>query len=129
MRKINEIIIHCSDTPTDRNVRAKDIDYWHKQRGWKGIGYHFVITIDGTIECGRMVDEVGAHCEGHNTRSVGICLIGCGDYTSEQYTALEKLLRSLKEQFTGIRIYGHNSFSPKTCPNFNVTEFLIKKHI
>lgn len=52
MRKITSIIIHCADTPNGKEFHAADIDRWHKERGWQGIGYHWVITIDGTVEAG-----------------------------------------------------------------------------
>ena len=76
MRNVNEIIIHCSATPEGRNFKASDIDHWHRQRGFKKIGYHYVIDLDGTIEVGRDEDEIGAHCVGHNRESLGICYIG-----------------------------------------------------
>ena len=76
MRKINKIIVHCSATPEGRNVSAATIDKWHKERGWSGIGYHYVVKLDGSIEYGRMVDKVGDHCKGHNKSSIGICYIG-----------------------------------------------------
>ncbi|MDD7726846.1 MAG: N-acetylmuramoyl-L-alanine amidase, partial [Bacteroidales bacterium] len=76
MRKINEIIIHCSDTPAGEDFSAADIDRWHKERGWSCIGYHYVVRLDGTIEKGRDLSRAGAHCAGHNANSIGVCYIG-----------------------------------------------------
>ena len=76
MRKITEIIIHCADTPEGRNDKAADIDRWHKAQGWHGIGYHYVIDLDGTIEPARDLEKAGAHCTGHNADSIGIVYIG-----------------------------------------------------
>ncbi len=76
MRKIKEIIIHCSATREGRNYTVADIDRWHRERGFFCIGYHFVIYRDGSIHVGRSVEEVGAHCKGHNTVSIGVCYIG-----------------------------------------------------
>ena len=76
MRQINEIIIHCSATKEGLNFNANDIDRWHKQRGFKRIGYHFVILNDGTIQQGRELASIGAHCTNHNAHSIGICYIG-----------------------------------------------------
>ena len=70
------IIIHCSATPPSMDVGAKEIDKWHRQRGWRKIGYHYVITRDGDIQEGRELDEIGAHCRGLNSTSVGVCLVG-----------------------------------------------------
>ena len=75
MRKIKEIIIHCSATKEGRNYTVADIDRWHRERGFFCIGYHFVIYRDGSIHVGRSVEEVGAHCKGHNTVSTGVCYI------------------------------------------------------
>ena len=72
MRRIDEIIIHCSATVEGKAFYAKDIDKWHKARGWKGIGYHYVIDLDGKVEKGRPVEQIGAHCTNHNKYSIGI---------------------------------------------------------
>lgn len=137
MRTINEIIIHCSATEEGKNYHASDIDRWHKQRGFKKIGYHFVIDIDGKIERGRRLYEVGAHCEGHNKNSIGICYIGglrngkpADTRTEAQKVALEIVIASLCTMFPNVdRICGHNDYSSKACPCFNVQreygEFLL----
>ena len=62
MRKITDIIIHCSATVEGVNVSAATIDMWHRKRGFNSIGYHYVIGIDGTIQSGRPVSVAGAHC-------------------------------------------------------------------
>lgn len=75
MRRIDEIIVHCSATPRGRRVTAKDIDGWHRERGFRCIGYHYVIGLDGEVE-ERAESEAGAHCKGHNARSIGVCYVG-----------------------------------------------------
>ena len=55
---------------------AKTIHGWHLNNGWSGIGYHFVVRKNGTIERGRPIDKVGAHCTGHNSNTIGICFEG-----------------------------------------------------
>ena len=72
MREIDKIIVHCSATKEGVDVSASTIDSWHKERGWRGIGYHYVIALDGKIEYGRNVNETGAHVRNHNRRSIGI---------------------------------------------------------
>lgn len=128
-RIITEIIIHCSATPEYKNYTAADIRRWHKQQGWSDIGYHFVIQLDGTIEEGRHVDVVGAHCNGHNQRSIGVCYIGgvAADgrtpkdtRTELQKNALLSLLIDLKGMYPGATIYGHHDFDKgKACPSFD----------
>ena len=75
-RNIRYLVVHCSATPEGRDHTAKDIDLWHRQRGFEGIGYNYVIRLDGTIELGRDVNKIPAHVEGHNKDSIGICYIG-----------------------------------------------------
>lgn len=128
MRAIKEIIIHCADTPEGRDDKAADIDRWHKQRGFDRIGYHYVIDLDGTIEYGREQDCIGAHCQGHNTNSIGICYIGGADRdtlkpkdtrTDEQKASLVLLLKYLRQRYPDAKIYGHRDFSDKPCPCFD----------
>ena len=128
MRTINEIIIHCADTPAGRDNTAQDITRWHKDRGFRTIGYHYVIYRDGSIHTGRPVQEIGAHCKGHNAHSIGICYIGGKSAdgkrhedtrTPEQKEALLSLLRQLKAQYPNATVYGHRDFSSKPCPCFD----------
>ncbi len=121
---INKIVVHCSDTPTGRDVTAAEIHKWHKDRGWDGIGYHYVIRIDGTVENGRPEYWKGAHASGHNKDSIGICLIGQGDYTDKQEMSLIDLIANIKARYKGIKIIGHNEVSKKLCPMFNVQKWL-----
>lgn len=131
MRKINEIIVHCSATPEGRNVSAAEIDRWHRQRGFNCIGYHFVVGLDGTVEIGRAIDKIGAHCLKHNAHSVGVCYIGGVEKdgktpkdtrTEAQKTALRSIIRRLKRQFPGSVVHGHRDFANKACPCFDATK-------
>ena len=128
MRKITEIIVHCSATPEGQNFTVEDIDRWHKQKGWQGIGYHYVIYLDGSVHKGRNEEVIGAHCLGHNAYSIGVCYIGGLDKwtkahkdtrTDAQKRALIDLLKSLKEKYPNAIIYGHRDFSKKDCPCFD----------
>ena len=76
MREINKIVVHCSATQEGKNISAATIDKWHKKRGWRGIGYHYVIALDGSMEYGRPVEQIGAHVKGMNKNSIGIVYIG-----------------------------------------------------
>lgn len=130
MRKIAEIIIHCSATLEGKDYTVADIDRWHKAKGWKGIGYHFVIYRDGSIHVGRSKSEVGAHCAGHNTISIGICYIGGlstdgkpkDTRTPQQKDSLLALIEQLKEEFPNATLHGHNEFANKACPCFDVSK-------
>lgn len=130
MRQITEIIIHCSATPIGKNYTVEDIDKWHKAKGWKGIGYHYVIYLDGSVHKGRPEEEIGAHCKGHNSNSIGICYIGGLDEfgepedtrTDKQKEALIVLLKALKTKYPAATIHGHREFAAKACPCFDAKE-------
>lgn len=130
MRKIDKIIVHCSDTPEGRNDTAEDIRRWHKARGFNDIGYHYVIDLDGTIEAGRDIGVAGAHTQGQNATSIGICYIGGADVdmkpkdtrTDAQKASLALLIRFLKSKYKGATVFGHKDFAPKACPCFDAKD-------
>ena len=127
-RYIDKIVVHCSATPEGRDVSAATIDEWHKARGWSGIGYHFVVALDGNIEYGRDLNKTGAHVKGYNKSSIGICYIGGLDSvsktakdtrTSEQKESLLDLIKTLKKLHPSAVVHGHNEFSSKACPCYD----------
>lgn len=130
MRNINLIIIHCSATKEGQNFHLKDIDRWHREKGYKKVGYHYVIDLDGTVEKGRDESEIGAHCQGKNKNSIGICYVGGLDIngkpkdtrTNEQKEALWNLLRELLIKYPKATIHGHRDFANKACPSFDVSK-------
>ena len=131
MRKITEIIVHCSATPEGKDFNVADITRWHKARKFVTIGYHYVIYRNGEVHNGRPERQVGAHCTGHNSYSIGVCYIGGvakdgktpkDTRTSAQKLALERLLKHLKERFPNATIRGHRDFAAKACPSFDATE-------
>lgn len=130
MRNITEIIIHCADTPNGKEFHNTDIDRWHKERGWQMIGYHWVIAIDGTVEAGRIPEMIGSHAEGHNARSLGICLIGKDKFTPAQWNSLKALVGGLVKEFN-CPVIGHYEVAKngKTCPNFDVSVWITNEYI
>ena len=133
MRVIRLIIIHCSAVRPWQVSGQQEIDRWHRQQGWNGCGYHYVVRRDGTIETGRPLEMVGAHCVHHNQHSIGVCYEGGLDAdgltadtrTKIQKVAMRQLLEKLHEQFPKAIIAGHNVFVPtKDCPCFDaVSEY------
>lgn len=141
-KRTDLIVVHVSATPPDRDIGAQEIDEMHRARGWRGIGYHYVIRRDGRVEQGRPENQVGAHVAGWNSVSLGVCLVGGVDAdgrpqdsrTAAQTAALEKLLRALVGRYPGATICGHRDLSPdrdgdgaiepheylKACPCFDV---------
>lgn len=141
--KISNIIIHCSDS---RFGSASLVEKWHNERGFNGIGYHFVIlngkvnsrnyfcSLDGSVEPGRSTDVQGAHCEGNNHNSIGICLIGKDQFTGAQVDSLLRLCAELLQIYglSPAAVIGHcetdsGRLQGKTCPNFDVS--LIRKKL
>lgn len=152
---IDAIVIHCSATREGVDVRASDIDKWHKERGWSMIGYNYVIDLDGTVEVGRPLSMSGAHCadkgfsgKSYNLHSIGICYVGGLDKnghskdtrTDAQKLSMHKLVMELIEKYPITDVLGHRDASPdkngdgvitknewvKTCPCFDVrSEFPI----
>jgi len=131
MRLVKEIIIHCSATREGQQVSVDTIRDWHLAKGWNDIGYHFYIDLDGTINKGRDIDKIGAHCKGHNRNSIGICYCGGVEAdgktpkdtrTQEQKDSLLNVLKTLKAMYPEAVIYSHNEFAAKACPSFDATE-------
>lgn len=152
---IDAIVIHCSATRAGQDVRASDIDKWHKERGFKMIGYHFVIDLDGTVEIGRPLTMDGAHCntagtsgKSYNKHSIGICIVGGLDEngnpadtrTDAQKLSCANLIAQLEMEYNIVDVLGHRDASPdlngdgqitknewiKMCPCFDVrSEFPI----
>ena len=144
MRNLTEIIIHTSATAdgwmADKPIADKvaEIDRWHRDRGWSGIGYHYVIDRNGAVASGRALERDGAHVKGHNKGTVGICLVGgatssatdrfADNYTPQQDEALRKLIGDLQRTYRGIKkITGHNQYAAKACPGFDVPRWLARK--
>lgn len=133
LKSVKKIIIHCSASDFGD---AATIDRWHKERGWDRIGYHYVIlngvrvaragykpSEDGLLETGRDERTMGAHCYGHNSESLGICIVGNKDFTPAQLRTLGEICRSLMKRYglTAKDVYGHCEFEPhKTCPNIDM---------
>lgn len=181
MRPINSIVIHCSASPNDdslfrgqvgqANFRnpVQTIDAWHAKRGfhradeWRkrqepglaAIGYHYVIDRAGLVWSGRHVDEVGAHAQGFNAKSIGICLVGLDQFSPAQWVSLAHLVTAevacqtgrngpadrrdpllpaacaAWAQQRGLRIVGHRDLPDvrKTCPNFDVAAWLANQMV
>ncbi len=130
-RSTNFLVIHCSATRPSQDIDAATIRKWHRANGWVDIGYHYVIKRDGTVERGRPEDVVGAHVAGHNSTSIGICLVGGvtekdhrepeNNFTEAQFEALRKLLTDLRTRYPKAIIQGHRDFPrvAKACPSFD----------
>lgn len=126
-RKINRLIVHCSASPEGRNDTIADIKRWHLDRGYRDVGYHYVIHLDGSIHKGRDESVMGAHVQGYNRDSIGVCYIGGIDLqkrpkdtrTDAQKASLLNILTELKAKYPNATIHGHREFANKACPSFD----------
>ena len=129
--KIRFLVVHCSDTENNKDISALDIHKMHLSFGWDGIGYHKIICRSGKIENGRPEYWIGAHVKGYNEISLGVCLIGRDRFTNQQFSSLEKVLRSWKLLYPETDIVGHCSFrnTDKTCPNFDIENWCKNRNL
>ncbi len=136
-RRIDMIVVHCSDSKDEMEFRAVDIEAWHRARAETGepwswyldadnkpkyIGYHYVVCRDGMVEDGRPISKIGNHAKGVNKNSIGICWIGKSLMAPLQKQHLIDLVAHLcvVHGLSTNDVYGHCQFSQtKTCPNFN----------
>ena len=139
-QKTKYIVIHCSQTRPSQKIGVKEIDRWHRERGWLKVGYARVIKRDGTVEQGRDDDELQAHVKNYNHISTSVCVVGGAkeenwklgedNFTSEEWESLKKVLEELVIKYPEARIVGHYELDErKTCPNFNVREYLLNEDI
>lgn len=145
-REISEVVVHWSATYINQNIGAEEIDQWHKARDFSGIGYHYVIRRDGSLQRGRPLNEIGAHAKtgDHNNFSVGICLVGgynCASGTKNpdqfanstsvnnaQWASLKNFLRAFYSIHPGGQVWGHNDTDPdnKIDPGISMENFVFK---
>ncbi|RWO57177.1 MAG: N-acetylmuramoyl-L-alanine amidase [Mesorhizobium sp.] len=129
MRPINELIWHCTATPEGREISVKEIDAWHRARGWSGIGYHKVVHLDGTVSDGRPEAQIGAHVAGRNSGTIGYVYVGGlakdaktpkDTRTEAQKATMMALTRAAIAKYGLKRVSGHNQYASKACPSFDV---------
>jgi N-acetylmuramoyl-L-alanine amidase len=133
-RRINSIVIHCTATPPHMDIGVPTVRKWHvEERGWSDIGYHFLVTRDGTVCVGRPLSRAGAHAKGHNADSIGVCYVGGVDEnmkpqdnrTEAQASAMYDLICELTTRFHVTDVLGHCDLPrvTKACPSFNVRQW------
>jgi hypothetical protein len=138
---VDEIVVHCSATRPDWMVNASfaarvaEIRRWHmRDRGWRDIGYHWVIDRDGALAAGRPESAIGAGVIGHNAGVLHLCLLGghggaasdpfARHFTPAQDRALRALIAQIRLRTPIARVSGHNEWAAKACPCFPVPAWL-----
>lgn len=139
-KETTHLVIHCSATRPSQDIGVKEIDRWHRARGFFKIGYHLVIRRDGTVEVGRKIEEIGAHCKdgGMNRCAIGICLVGGvseadvkvaeDNFTKAQKVSLFGVIKQLRTEHSGLTILGHRDVPGvrKDCPSFDVSAWMLE---
>lgn len=121
-RPVTRVFIHCSASDRPEHDSAAVIDRWHREKGWAGIGYHFFIRKDGTLEAGRDLERIPAAQEGNNIGTIAICLHGLDvtKFTEAQFSTLRGLCLDIDEAYRGaLTFHGHREVARKECPVFD----------
>ena len=146
-RSVTEVVVHWAGTYTNQDIGAEEIHEWHKQRGWSGIGYHFVIRRDGRLQRGRPLNKQGAHAgdNGHNKYSIGITFaagyncpsgtknpnkfISADSITVAQMKTFDMFMSSFYKVWPGGQAFGHvdTDNKGKLDPGFSVPEYVLSK--
>ena len=124
---IKYLVIHHSGTDVDSS--AQDIARYHVDvLGWPGIGYHYVVRWDGTIEQTLSPHIISYNVAGRNHEVLGICCPG--DYTNQpgraaQVGAKDWLVDMLLTTILpNRRVLGHRQIAlpdhPTACPGMLV---------
>jgi hypothetical protein len=142
MRDLKMIVVHCSATREGVDYDVESIRKWHIARGFRDIGYHFVIGLDGRVHKGRPIEQSGAHAKGYNSESIAICYVGGLDTNNKakdtrtiaQIHALRNIVDVLQIIYGNMELKGHRDLSVdlngdgvitpnewlKSCPCFDV---------
>lgn len=123
-----EIILHHAEAS---HASVEDINQWHLERGWAGIGYNYYVRKDGTIWRGRPEWAVGAHAKGHNDKSIGICCEGA--YMTEtmpaaQLAALKALICDIMSRYGKLKLLRHKDVNETDCPGTNFPWTEVQKY-
>ena len=143
-REVTEIVVHWTETPTNKNIGSEEINKIHLESGLNGIGYHYVIRRDGSLQRGRPINIQGEHApvNKHNERSIGIVFVGginvpsgtsnlenfisVQSLTRSQFNTFDHLCRAFFARFPGGQAVGHNDIDPiEDDPGFNVREYVL----
>lgn len=142
-RDITEVVVHWSETPTNKNIGSEELNDIHLEAGLNGIGYHYIIRRDGSLQRGRPVNLQGQHASnnGHDSRSIAIVFIGGINVPSEtrnledfisvrsltrsQFNTFDHFCRAFYAVWPGGQILGHSDIdSLANDPGFDVRAYV-----
>lgn len=142
-REVTELVVHWTETPTNKNIGSEELNDLHVAFGLDGLGYHYVIRRDGTLQRGRPVNIIGQHAptNNHDQRSIGIVFVGginapsgtpnldsfisAQSLTRSQLNTFDHICRAFYAVFPGGQIIGHSEIDEDEFdPGFSVTEYV-----
>jgi hypothetical protein len=138
---VREIILHFSAIQPERmgnaplSAKLAEIRRWHmRDRGWRNIGYHWLIDFDGQRAAGRPEIDIGAHVVDHNQGTIGVCLIGghgadadnkfAEHFISAQARTVRGLIAGIRSRTQLATVTGHNTYAAKSCPGVRVAGWI-----
>jgi hypothetical protein len=141
-RQITEMVVHWTETQTNKNLSSEDINKYHLEIGLDGIGYHYVIQRDGSLQRGRPINIEGQHApvNNHDQRSIGVVFVGginaptgtpnyenffsAQSLTRSQVNTFDHLCRTFYNVFPGGQIVGHTDIDDDEIdPGFSVIDY------
>lgn len=129
MREIKYIVIHCTGAIGNQSTDSIK-KYWRDVKAWKSVGYHYLISMDGSYEQLSPIESPTNGVKGYNATSIHICYKGgsggIDSRTEQQKETLEMLVNQMKAKFPKAEIKGHRDFPDvqKSCPSFDVSDWL-----
>ena len=143
-REITEVVVHWTETTTNKNIGSEEINQYHLAANLEGIGYHYVIRRDGSLQRGRPINIEGQHSplNNHNERSIGVVFVGginvpsgtpnpenfvsVQSLTRSQFNTFDHLCRAFYSTYAGGQIVGHNDIDEtEEDPGFDVREYVL----
>lgn len=121
VRRISRVFLHCSASDNPKHDDPRVIESWHLDRGFAEIGYHYFVSKDGTIWCGRDLEKTPAAQQGNNTGTIAICSHGLANFTDAELQATRDLCSLINSAYAGdLTFWGHREVEPgKTCPVYD----------
>lgn len=125
-RPVTRVFLHCTAYGHGDLMGKALLDAvtsWHKARGFRTTGYHYLIDREGTlIPTYRGLEEIPAAQEGNNTGTIAICLDGLmqADFNEKQFETLRALADQIDTAYSGlVHYHGHCEVANKACPVFD----------
>ena len=145
-REFSELIVHASETYTNANIGAEEIQLRHNDAGHLGIQYHYIIRRDGTVQRGLPLNNIAdaSDINRHKFNCIDVCLIGgvnvpseadnpllnlsSTSFTQTQYASLETIIASFYKKCSGGQVLGHNAIDANSQdPYFDVLSYVENK--